>query len=173
MKQILLFLVSATLVLAQAHTQLKPGDSAPEFKLRASTGKEISLSDYKGKVVVLAFFPAAYTSGCTKELTTYQTDIKKFQGMDVQVITVSTDFIATLSHWAKELDAAFPMASDHDHVATKAYGIYNDSGQLKGLATRTTFVIGPDGKIANVEEGNSAVDPTGAAAACERIKKKG
>jgi peroxiredoxin len=93
--------------------------------------------------------------------------------MDVQVIAVSTDFVATLSHWAKELDAQFPIASDHSRTVTKSYGIYNETGQMTGLATRTTFVIGPDGKIENIEEGNNAVDPTGAAVACERIKKKG
>jgi peroxiredoxin len=89
--------------------------------------------------------------------------------VDTQVLTVSTDFIATLNHWSKELGAEFPMLSDYKRVVTKQYGVLGEQSQL---ANRTTFVIDLDGRIISIEEGNSAIDPTGAITACSRIKKK-
>ena len=87
--------------------------------------------------------------------------------MDAQVLAVSTDFIATLAHWAKELDAQFPLLSDHDRKVAQLYGVLLPMG----LANRTTFVIDTDGKIADIQEGNAAIDPTGAETACRRTKK--
>ena len=86
--------------------------------------------------------------------------------MDVQVLAISTDFIATLAHWAKEVDASYPLLSDHDRKVSEAYGVLLPMG----LANRTTFVIGTDGKIADIQEGNAAIDPTGAETACKRIR---
>jgi peroxiredoxin len=83
-------------------------------------------------------------------------------------LTISTDFIATLNHWSKELSATFPMLSDYKRVVTKQYGVLNEQSFL---ANRTTFVIDMDGKIISIEEGNSAIDPTGAVTACSRLKK--
>jgi peroxiredoxin len=88
--------------------------------------------------------------------------------MDVQVLAVSTDFIATLGHWAKELDTAYPLLSDHDRKVSQEYGVLLPVG----LANRVTFVIDTDGKIADIQEGNAAIDPTGAETACKRIKHK-
>ena len=87
--------------------------------------------------------------------------------MDVQVLTISTDFIATLNHWSKELGAEFPMLSDYKREVTKEYGVL---GEKSFVANRTTFVIDQDGKIVSIEEGNSAIDPTGAVTACSRLK---
>jgi peroxiredoxin len=75
--------------------------------------------------------------------------------------------MATLNHWSKELGAAFPMLSDYKRVVTKQYGVL---GETSFLANRTTFVIDMDGKIVSIEEGNSAIDPTGAVTACSRLK---
>ncbi len=75
--------------------------------------------------------------------------------MDAQVLAVSTDFIATLAHWAKELDAQFPLLSDHDRKVSQLYGVLLPMG----LANRTTFVIDTDGKIADIQEGNAASTP--------------
>ena len=89
--------------------------------------------------------------------------------MDAQVLAVSTDFIATLTHWSKELNATYPLLSDHSREVAKAYGVLIEQA---GVANRATFLIDMDGKIAHIEEGNSAIDPTGAATACERVKHK-
>ncbi len=88
--------------------------------------------------------------------------------MDVQVLAVSTDFIATLAHWAKELDTAYPLLSDHDRKVSQEYGVLLPMG----LANRVTFVIDTDGKITDIQEGNVAIDPTGAETACKRIRHK-
>jgi peroxiredoxin len=82
-------------------------------------------------------------------------------------LAISTDFVATLNHWSKELNADFPMLSDHMREVSKLYGVLNEK---VGIANRTTFVIDMDGKIAEIIEGNSAIDPTGAVTACSRLK---
>lgn len=86
--------------------------------------------------------------------------------MDVQVLAVSTDFIATLAHWSKELDTSYPLLSDHDRKVSEAYGVLLPMG----LANRTTFIIDTEGKIADIQEGNAALDATGAETACKRVK---
>lgn len=88
--------------------------------------------------------------------------------MDVKVIAISTDNQPTLSHWAKELDAKFPLASDFSRTVSKEYGVLSE----RGMANRTTFVIDPDGKIVGIEQGSAAIDPTGAETACKRVRKQ-
>ena len=81
-------------------------------------------------------------------------------------MAISGDFIATLNHWSKELNAEFPMLSDYKRDVMKEYGVLGPSY----LASRTTFVIDTQGKIVVIEEGSSAIDPTGAVTACTRLK---
>jgi len=81
---------------------------------------------------------------------------------------MSTDAAPTLGHWAKELGAEFPLLSDHDRKITALYGVL----AANGYANRTTFVIDMDGKIAFIQEGNDAVDPTAADEACSRLAHK-
>jgi thioredoxin-dependent peroxiredoxin len=85
------------------------------------------------------------------------------------VLAISTDFIATLSHWSKELGAEFPLVSDHDRKLSELYSVLIPQ---MGIANRTTFVVDMEGKIALIEEGSSAIDPAGADAACSRLKHK-
>jgi peroxiredoxin len=84
-------------------------------------------------------------------------------------LAISGDFIATLNHWSKELGADFPMLSDYKREVMKQYGVLGDKSYL---ANRTTFVVGMDGKIVEIVEGNSAIDPTGTITACSRLKHK-
>lgn len=81
------------------------------------------------------------------------------------MLAISTDTVFVLSHWAKELNAEFPMLSDHDHKVGELYGVYLPNG----FDNRATFVIDKEGKIAMIEEGSSAIDPTGADTACSRL----
>jgi peroxiredoxin len=81
-------------------------------------------------------------------------------------LAISGDFIATLNHWSKELNAEFPMLSDYKRDVMKLYGVLGPNY----LANRTTFVIDTEGKIVSIEEGSSAIDPTGAVTACSRLK---
>ena len=86
------------------------------------------------------------------------------------MLGISTDSRFTLQHWATEhLKTSFPLLSDQMRRVSAAYGVLNEQ---TGTAARTTFVIGPDGRIEHIEEGSAAIDPTGAATACQRIRKK-
>ena len=153
---------------SSAATSLKAGDMAPDVTLPATDGKTARLSDYKGKNnVVLAFFPKAFTGGCTKEMKGYQAGLAQFTDSSSKVFGVSTDDIETNKRFAQELGLEFPLLSDASGEAAKAYGIYNAE---RNIASRATFVIGKDGKITHVEEGSGAVDIGGAAAACARLK---
>jgi peroxiredoxin len=85
-------------------------------------------------------------------------------------LAISTDFTPTLAHWKKELNVTYPVLSDHMRKVSEDYGILIT--QL-GVANRATFVVDKDGKIANIEEGNVAIDTTGADTACSRLTHKG
>lgn len=150
------------------HSQLKVGDKAPDFSLNGTTGT-VKLSDFAGKKnVVVAFFPAAFTAGCTTELTAFTKDNGKFTEANTQVVAISTDFVATLNHWSKELEANFPMLSDHNGNVSKTYGILDPNAFI---ALRTTFIVDKDGKIADIHEDRESIDVSGALAACNRLKK--
>jgi peroxiredoxin len=85
------------------------------------------------------------------------------------VLAISTDAQPTLAHWAKELGAEFPLLSDHDHKVAEQYGIYMPAN---GFANRVTFAVDMEGKIAYIEEGNAAIDISGADEACSRLAHK-
>ena len=153
---------------SREHSFLKVGDKAPEFSLDGTNNFKFKLSDYVGKKnVVLAFFPAAFTAGCTTELTAYTKENGKFTDNNTLVVAISTDFIATLNHWSKEMDANFPFLSDHARQITKMYGVLNEGA---GIANRTSFVVDMTGKIVDITEDRQAVDISGALAACSRLK---
>jgi peroxiredoxin len=151
-------------------THLKVGDTAPDFTLPSTGGKPVKLSDFHGKKnVVLAFYPAAFTGGCTKEMTAYGKSLDKFESADTQVFGVSTDNTPSQKVFAEQVGATFPMLSDFSkREVSKAYGVLMPD---RGLANRATFVIDKEGKIQHIEEGSAAVDISGAAMACSRLKK--
>lgn len=102
-------------------------------------------------------------------MTAYQSGSAKFEGMDAQVLAVSTDFTPTLAHWKKELNFSAPMLSDHMRKVSELYGVLIPQ---MGIANRTTFVVDTDGKIAAINEGREALDTAGAETACSRLKHK-
>ena len=162
-------------VFAQApqapHTNLKVGDVAPDFTLPSTAGGTVKLSDFRGKAnVVLAFFPAAFTGGCTKEMLAYQASIARFEGSETKVFGISADNTPSQAEFAKQLKVAFPLLSDFAKREVIAkYGVLWPG---RGFANRSTFVIDTDGKIVHIEEGSGAVDPTGAETACSRLAHK-
>ena len=168
----MLFALPAAALALQAQsgkTKLKVGDTAPEFDLPSTKGGRVKLSDLKGSTVVLAFFPAAFTGGCTKEMTAYGQELAKFQGMGAKVFGVSTDNVPSQKHWAEQvLKVEQPLLSDFMRKASKDYGVLMED---RGIANRTTFVIDGEGKIQHIEEGSAAVDITSAVNACSRLKK--
>ncbi len=89
--------------------------------------------------------------------------------MGAQVLMISTDNTPTLSHWSKELEITYPMLSDFMRKTAESYGVLFAD---RGVANRSTFVVDQEGKIQYIEEGNTAVDVSGATEACERVRKK-
>lgn len=154
-----------------AHTNLKVGDMAPDFTLPATTGEKVTLSSFRGKApVVLAFFPAAFTGGCTKEMLGYQASMAKFEGAATKIFGVSGDNTPSQKEFAKQLNVTFPILSDFAQRKVMAdYGVLLPN---LGMANRTTFVIDKDGKIVHIEEGSGAIDPSGAEMACSRLAHK-
>lgn len=142
-----------------AKTHLKPGDSAPDFSLKSHQGKEVKLSDYRGKKnVVLAFYPACFTGVCTTQMKNYQNDLAKFEAAGAQILGVSTDTSFTQKAWADSLGGiSFPLLSDFHPQgdAARRYGIYQEDG----LNSRIIFVIGKDGKITYIQDQERSVVP--------------
>ena len=148
---------------AQAPTPtLKVGDMAPDFALGASDGKTYKLSDFRGKqAVVVAWFPAAFTQGCTIECKSLAANGDKIRKFNVTYFMASTDPLEGERGniaFAKAYNADFPMLSDPTKETAKAYGVLNP----RGSATRWTFYIDKQGKIAFIDTGVSQRTATSA-----------
>ena len=146
-------LAAATAAYAQGEpapaVELKVGDKAPNFKLQASDGKTYSLSDFAGKrAVVIAWFPAAFTKGCTVECKSLATNGDKIRAYDVAYFMASVDPIEKNTEFAKAQEADFPLLSDPNKEVATAYGVLNP----RGTASRWTFYIGRDGKILAIDK---------------------
>jgi peroxiredoxin Q/BCP len=130
--------------------ELKVGDTAPDFSLRGSDGKTYKLSDYRGKqAVVLAWFPKAFTPGCTNEckvLAKHGAQLKQF---DVSYFTASVDPPEKNHDFAESVGADYPILSDPEGEVAHAYGVIETG---KNMASRWTFYIGKDGKILYVDK---------------------
>ena len=152
-------------------TNLKVGDMAPDFTLPSTQGGNVTLSSFRGKqTVVLAFFPAAFTGGCTKEMQTYQLGLDKFKGSDAAVFGISEDNTPSQREFAKQLGLNFPLLSDFATRKTaEEYGVLIPN---MGMANRVTFVIDKDGKITYMEAGRDAIAILGAGNACSRLAHK-
>lgn len=160
--------------------KLKIGDEAPDFTLLAFDGKElkkVSLRDYRGKKnVALAFYPFAFTGGCTKEMKAYQENIAKLEGSETQVLGVSMDSPFSNFAFAQQNGVTFPLLGDRSGKVTKEYGLLEQrdiQGIPMELGRRATFLIDKSGKIVETQVDSEAVDPTKIVAACERRKPKG
>jgi peroxiredoxin Q/BCP len=131
--------------------ELKPGDTAPDFTMVGSDGKTYTLSELnkQGKAVVVAWFPRAFTGGCTKECTSFKNDGAKMRGYDVAYFTASNDPVEKNKAFAESLGADYPILSDPDSSVAKKYGVLNDKGTA---AQRWTFYIGADGKILAIDK---------------------
>ena len=130
--------------------ELKPGDVAPDFKLQGSDGKTYSLADYRGKqAVVLAWFPKAFTPGCTTECKSFAKDGKALKAFDAAYFTASTDTPQKNKEFAESLQADYPILGDPGGKVARAYGVVDDQQKH---ARRWTFYIGADGKILQIDK---------------------
>src|ERR1700742_2196297 len=131
---------------------LQPGQSAPPFTLVSSDLKEISLTGFKGKKVVLHFFPLAFTGVCTTQLCTMRDNFGYYDGLNAQLLAVSVDSPFTLAKFKEANNYQFPLLSDFNKEVSTAYGaIYEQFFGLKGVAKRAAFVIDEDQIITYAE----------------------
>ena len=125
------------------------GQKAPDFQLVDQDKNTVTLSSQKGKNVVLLFFPAAFTSTCTKELCQTRDELSYFNGMNAQVYGISVDMPFTLNKFRVDNNLNFPLLSDFNKDASTAYGCIYDNWilGLKGVSKRASFVIDKDGVV--------------------------
>jgi peroxiredoxin len=132
---------------------LQPGDKAPDFSLRASDKSQVSLKDFRGKKVVLLFFPAAFTGVCTKELCMMRDSLHDYQHLNAQVLAISVDSVFTLDRWKKDENFNFPLLSDFNKTVSKKYdALYKEFVLgMKGVSKRAAFVIDEKGFLLYTE----------------------
>jgi peroxiredoxin Q/BCP len=132
---------------------LKEGDQAPDIELQTETGEAFRLSDLKGKRVVLYFYPKADTPGCTVEACEFRDGIKAFAKRGVSIVGVSPDKSAAQAKFKDKYTLPFTLLADPDKAAAQAFGVWKEKNmygrKVMGIE-RSTFVIGPDGKIEKV-----------------------
>jgi peroxiredoxin Q/BCP len=132
---------------------LKVGDLAPDIELQTDAGEAFHLSDWNGKRVVLYFYPRADTPGCTTEACEFRDHLKKFAGKGAAIVGVSPDKPAAQAKFKAKYKLSFPLLADEQKAAAEAYGVWKEKSmygkKVMGIE-RTTFVIGPDGKIEKI-----------------------
>ncbi len=126
------------------------GAAAPNFTLPSQENMPVSLGDYKGKWVVLYFYPKDQTSGCSLEAHNFQRDLPKYQAMNAVVLGVSLDTVDSHKQWCTKDSFTFKMLADPDHKVVDAYGVPLMAHEGTNYASRDTFLISPDGKIMKV-----------------------
>ena len=136
------------------HTENQPkaGEMAPEVSLPSSDGSTVSLKDYKGKWVVLYFYPKDFTSGCTLEAQNFQRDLAKYQNDQAVIVGVSVDSAQSHKDFCAKEGLNFKLLADTDAKVVSQYGSVMDYKGAK-MAARNTFIIDPNGKIAKVYTG--------------------
>jgi peroxiredoxin Q/BCP len=130
--------------------QLAPGQTAPDFTLPAADGSTVSLSDYQGHKVVVYFYPAAMTPGCTKQACDFRDSLASLQAAGYAVLGVSPDTPAKLSRFVERDELTFPLLSDPGHEVLQAWGAWGEKtryGKKVIGVIRSTVVVGPDGTV--------------------------
>jgi peroxiredoxin Q/BCP len=130
--------------------RLDPGDSAPDFTLPDADGNPVSLTDYRGRSVIVYFYPAASTPGCTKQACDFRDNLADLDGQNIAVVGISPDKPAKLAKFRDDQSLTFPLLSDPDRSVLETYGAYGEK-KLYGKTTvgviRSTIVIDPEGKV--------------------------
>ena len=150
---LVLSLIGAAAVLAgDDKTGPQVGEKAPDFKLPYATHEQVkynpaegmTLAQYRGKVVVLAFYPADWSSGCTTELCTFRDTFKDLDQLGAVILGISGDYVFSHHEWAKHHSLKFPLLSDHDHQVAKTYASFDPQW---GYNKRTIYVIDGEGIV--------------------------
>ena len=149
-------------------TRLAPGDTAPDFTLPDADGKDVSLSDFRGRRVVVYFYPAAMTPGCTTQACDFRDSLSSLAASGVDVVGISPDKPEKLAKFRERDSLTFPLLSDPSRSVLEAYGAYGEKTMYGKKVTgviRSTFVVDADGKI---EQAQYNVKATGHVAKLRR-----
>jgi peroxiredoxin Q/BCP len=157
MKKFALFALAAACLLpattfhALAADALQPGATAPSFTLPSQDNSPISLAEYKGKWVVLYFYPKDFTGGCTLEAHNFQRDLEKYKAANAVILGVSLDTADSHKSFCTKESLSFKLLADPEHKVVDAYGVPVRTVQMPSgsatIAMRQTFLIDPSGKI--------------------------
>jgi len=131
-------------------TRLAPGDIAPDFALPDADGQEVTLSAHRGHKVVVYFYPAAMTPGCTTEACDFRDSLSSLAGAGVAVLGLSPDKPDALAEFREKEALNFPLLSDPDHKVLEAYGAWGEKtsyGKRSVGVIRSTFIVDEDGRI--------------------------
>jgi peroxiredoxin Q/BCP len=140
--------LAAILLSSMSATALEVGDMAPDFTLQGSDGNTYTLSDFRGRqAVVVAWFPRAFTSGCTVECKSLAQNGHLIREYDVSYFMASVDPLEENIKFARETEADFPLLSDPDKAAAEAFGVLH----MLGFAKRHTVYIGTDGRVLKID----------------------
>ena len=129
---------------------LKAGDPAPDFEAVLDNGETVSLSQFKGKNVVLYFYPKDNTPGCTREACDFRDNISSLEDKNTVVLGVSPDSVKSHQKFKDKFDLPFPLISDEARDVAQAFGVWREKkmyGKTRMGIVRSTFIIGPDGLI--------------------------
>ena len=139
---------------------IQVGQQAPDFSLRDTEKNKVTLSEQKGKNVVLLFFPLAFTGTCTKELCSVRDNYNIYEGLDAQVYGISVDSLHSLGKFKEEQNLNFPLLSDFNKEASTAFdAIYeNFFNDMKGVSKRSAFVIDKEGIVRYAEVLENALE---------------
>ena len=149
-------------------TRLAPGDTAPDFTLPDADGKDVSLADFRGRKVVVYFYPAAMTPGCTTQACDFRDNLESLHAAGIDVVGISKDKPEKLAKFRDRDSLTFPLLSDPSLDVLQAYGAYGEKTMYGKKITgviRSTFVVGEDGKL---EQAQYNVKATGHVAKLRR-----
>ncbi|MEQ8328821.1 MAG: thioredoxin-dependent thiol peroxidase [Longimicrobiales bacterium] len=132
---------------------IEKGSSAPGFTLPSDTEGDVSLSDYRGRTVVLYFYPKDDTSGCTTQACDLRDAMPRFEGVDAVILGVSPDPVSSHAKFRAKYDLNFPLLADEDHEVAEAYGVWKEKkmyGRTYMGIERSTFLIDGNGTVQEV-----------------------
>ena len=146
---------------------IEVGKTPPDFTLLTDEGTPLTLSALRGRNVVLYFYPRVDTPGCTIESCEFRDAFPRFEGRDAVILGISPDTVADQAKFKKKFDLPFTLLADADHAVAEQYGVWKEKknyGKTYMGVDRTTFLIGPDGRVTHIFE---KVKPQGHAAEVE------
>ncbi|MFA3898976.1 thioredoxin-dependent thiol peroxidase [Rhodococcus qingshengii] len=132
------------------NSRLSAGDVAPDFTLPDADGNEVSLHDYRGRKVIVYFYPAASTPGCTKQSCDFRDSLAELNGAGLEVIGISPDKPAKLAKFRDTEELTFPLLSDPEKATLEAWGAFGEKkmyGKTVQGVIRSTFLVDEEGKI--------------------------